>query len=222
MNRIRRIQGHRRDILLLAGLVLASLPLICLSAAQGTSAPPAEPVLYVDAVNGSDSSSGSCPEEALRTLGAAAARINASPRPSNEIRVLPGTYMHSALKSPYCADINKKYEKKFIFFSEWKKIRNVDGGCKDIEQSLAENQCMIFRVRTVVDEDGKVVSAHYGKIYGPISFTMPQYALIVNGGITTFFNPVENNTNLECDGKEHKELQKGKRQPDQCGTFGTL
>ena len=92
MNRIRRIQGHRRDILLLAGLVLASLPLICLSAAQGTSAPPAELVLYVDAVNGSDSSSGSCPEEALRTLGAAAARINASPRPSNEIRVLPGTY----------------------------------------------------------------------------------------------------------------------------------
>jgi hypothetical protein len=50
---------------------------------------------------------------------------------------------------------------------------------------------MIFRTRTRVDEDGNLISAHYGKIYGLWEFsTMIRVK-------DMFFNPNPNDTNLE-------------------------
>ena len=49
----------------------------------------------------------------------------------------------------------------------------------------------VFRVRTVLDEVGKVVSAHYGKIY-PEAYKIVYY-----------FNPTENSPSLEFNPKQN-------------------
>ena len=74
-----------------------------------------------------------------------------------------------------------------------------------------------------MDANGTLVSAHYSKIYGQfdIDGQYPETMGIV-GGVTTYFNPVENDTNLECDGKPHPELQKGKRQNKKKGSGEAL
>ncbi len=48
-----------------------------------------------------------------------------------------------------------------------------------------------FRVRTVVDDRGNIVSAHYGKIYG--DFMQFSY----------YFNPTPNSRNVEFDPKQN-------------------
>ena len=62
-------------------------------------------------------------------------------------------------------------------------------------------RAFIYRVRTVVDPQGRIIRANYGKIHGPIYFS-PR----LNGkwaiGITYYFNPDETR-NLECDPKRN-------------------
>ena len=55
-----------------------------------------------------------------------------------------------------------------------------------------------FRVRTIIDEEGEVMTAHYGKIHGPIRV---HGALAETSGIgfTYYFNPSPSDTNLELD-----------------------
>lgn len=55
-----------------------------------------------------------------------------------------------------------------------------------------------LRVRTVLDEDGKVISANYGKIYGNIEFLDFIQAEAV------YFNPTANDRNIEFD--THRNL----------------
>lgn len=57
-----------------------------------------------------------------------------------------------------------------------------------------------FRVRTVLDDKGKVVSAHYGKIYGRFEFGRYKKAesLFLKSG-TYYFNPTANDRNVEFD-----------------------
>ena len=57
-----------------------------------------------------------------------------------------------------------------------------------------------FRVRTVLDEQGNVIRANYGKIYGPFEFGRYKNAekLYLKGG-TYYFNPAVNNRNVEFD-----------------------
>lgn len=57
---------------------------------------------------------------------------------------------------------------------------------------------LIFRVRTSVDDKGSAVTARYGKIYGPIEYGDDD----TNQGVvrfTYYFNPIENDRNLEYD-----------------------
>ena len=58
---------------------------------------------------------------------------------------------------------------------------------------LGSGQYLVFRVRPKVDRDGRLVSAHYGRIMGDWRF-------VEKGGMLLgpiFFNPTPNDTNLE-------------------------
>jgi hypothetical protein len=63
-----------------------------------------------------------------------------------------------------------------------------------------------FRTRTQVDADGQIVSANYGKIYGDFHFTgaNSDWGYIATLAlITTYFNPVPNERNVEFDPKRN-------------------
>ncbi len=62
---------------------------------------------------------------------------------------------------------------------------------------LGEDQYLVFRVRTVTDKEGKIISANYGKVYGPIEYgrMAEQHRL----KFTYYFNPTPNDRNLEFD-----------------------
>ena len=67
--------------------------------------------------------------------------------------------MSSDLKTPSLADANQTFQATFHYVRE----RTVNG--KRIMSWLDENECLVFRTRTTV-EDGKLKSAHYGCIQG--------------------------------------------------------
>ncbi len=116
----------------------------------------------------------------------------------------------SRLKSPYHADPDAEYVKTFVF--KWQK----DGYTVVCNECLAQNQGLVLRTRTKVDADGKLVSAHYGKIYGKIEVTFNYRPTeLIDSNAHLFFNPVENDTNLEFDGLFHIELKKGTRLPEE-------
>ncbi|MCQ2403260.1 MAG: hypothetical protein MJ202_05995 [Lentisphaeria bacterium] len=122
-------------------------------------------------------------------------------------------YRASKLRSPYHADMDAQYQKEFVFYSVWVKEKPGRAWHHIVEEEkLTEAQGMILRTRTKVDANGTLVSAHFSKLYGELAtdgFTPEEASL---GGMSTYFNPVENDTNLEYDGKRHRELQKGKRE----------
>lgn len=63
---------------------------------------------------------------------------------------------------------------------------------------LVESEYLVFRIRTVFDSEGNVVSANYGKIYGPIDYGEEDHG---RGGVrfTYYLNPTANDRNLEFD-----------------------
>jgi hypothetical protein len=62
---------------------------------------------------------------------------------------------------------------------------------KFVQTTYNQNQNFYFRVRTKLDENGNVVSAHYGKIYGNLA------------QFTYYFNPTLNDRNIELDPKQN-------------------
>jgi hypothetical protein len=60
-----------------------------------------------------------------------------------------------------------------------------------VEDMNDKNRNYFFRVRTVLDENGNVKSAQYGKIYG--DFMQFRY----------YFNPTPNSRNIEFDPKHN-------------------
>ncbi len=65
-----------------------------------------------------------------------------------------------------------------------------------ISLHLEKDKYMVFRTRCKVDESGKLISAHYGKISG--AFYGGVLRLLFDGnGSGIYFNPVPNDTNLE-------------------------
>ncbi|MDP6525254.1 MAG: hypothetical protein QGH15_13630 [Kiritimatiellia bacterium] len=64
------------------------------------------------------------------------------------------------------------------------------------ENALKANQYLAFRVRTVLDENGKIVSAYYGKLYPPLKYGLmgKEHRLM----FTCYFNP-EGTRNIEFD-----------------------
>ena len=94
----------------------------------------------------------------------------------------------SELESVYLADTNAVYRQMISYqFDE----------CPDkmpvYTRQLTSDKYLVFRTRTKVDAFGRLMSAHYGKIYGALNFVGP-------GGMSMerlVFNPTPNDTNLE-------------------------
>ena len=71
-------------------------------------------------------------------------------------------------------------------------------GNKRLNGADGENQNYFFRVRTVLDESGKIKSALYGKIAGPI-----QYWGNSDVHMMYYLNPTPNDRNMEFDPKKN-------------------
>jgi hypothetical protein len=76
----------------------------------------------------------------------------------------------------------------------------------------AQRKNYAFRVRTVLDERGQVVSANYGKIYDTIEY-FPVESRTAKLRFTYYFNPTPNDRGLEFDPKQNlfsnlKDLEK--------------
>ncbi len=69
------------------------------------------------------------------------------------------------------------------------------------ENAKRGNLNYLYRVRTKKDETGKIISAHYGKIRGPIKFGA--YAKATSLSITYYFNPTPLDRNMEFDPKQN-------------------
>lgn len=90
--------------------------------------------------------------------------------------------LDSQFKSTYHAETN-------VVFSQMDTYRMVFPG--KYQYALGKEDYMVFRTRTIVDDKGNLISAHYGKIYGPWKFGV---------GINVsdiYFNRTSNDTNLE-------------------------
>jgi hypothetical protein len=97
--------------------------------------------------------------------------------------VTPDAEMGSDLHSPHEAPVNG-------YQSQWVQIRNRKPGQPETG-NLDLNRNYIFRVRTALDHQGNVVSAHYGKIYG--DFMKFRF----------YLNPTSNSRNIEFDQKQN-------------------
>jgi len=64
------------------------------------------------------------------------------------------------------------------------------------KEQFGESEYLAFRVRTLLDDKGNLVSAMYGKIYGPIEFGVGKEHHV---RFTYYFNPTPNDRNIEFD-----------------------
>jgi hypothetical protein len=74
-----------------------------------------------------------------------------------------------------------------------------------LSEEFGADKYLVFRTRTVTDDDGDIIRANYGKIYGPI-----QYGLIDHEHRLRFdyyFNPTPNDRNIEFD-RNHNLMTK--------------
>ena len=90
-------------------------------------------------------------------------------------------------RNVYCAD------EEALYISEMKYVHERHPGCQRIDNRIDKNSYLVFRTRTRADDDGNLVSAHYGIIGGGWSF----YGAMLSSGY--LFNPTPNDTNLEDD-----------------------
>ena len=94
----------------------------------------------------------------------------------------------SEFESVYHADSNAVYRQSFMY-----RFDQSPGKVPEYTAQLKSDKYLIFRTRTKVDSEGRLVSAMYGKIYGNWNFVGP-------GGMSMaqfVFNPRPNDTNLE-------------------------
>jgi hypothetical protein len=91
----------------------------------------------------------------------------------------------------------------------WGKARSLPGYWEHLNG--LERKAYYFRVRTKTDASGKIVSAHYGKIYGPLTLvpvlknqTASKRSIEANLSISeVYFNPTPNDRNVEFDTKRN-------------------
>jgi hypothetical protein len=91
-------------------------------------------------------------------------------------------------------------------------VRNIERHLKrdSIETELESNvdfrRNFYFRTRTKTDPEGRIISAHYGKIYGDFQFSAANkdwgYVSTL-ALLTTYFNPTPNDRNVEFDTKRN-------------------
>ena len=93
----------------------------------------------------------------------------------------------SAMTTVYAANTNTTFATEMRFAYN----RLIDKVVEDTR--LPDNSYLVLRVRSRVDKEGNLVSAHYAKLIGPIEAD--------EGGVwfAYYFNPNENDTNLEAD-----------------------
>ena len=91
----------------------------------------------------------------------------------------------SDMKTVYRADSNANFNVELNYVHERRP------GVPRADNRLEKDSYLVFRTRTKVDEDGKLVSAHYGMIRGGWAF----FDSMISGGF--IFNPTPNDTNLE-------------------------
>ena len=99
--------------------------------------------------------------------------------------------MCSEMKSVYTASTNDSTYSE-TYFKQVKRIVE-NGTCR--EDRLPDDEYLVFRTRTKVDDEGRLLSAHYGKIYGPFEYKVN--FVMESRGI--YFNPTANDPNLEDD-----------------------
>lgn len=102
----------------------------------------------------------------------------------------------STLETEYTANAEGLYAPNFSY-----KLAYVFGKGKE-KEILDDKSYLVFRTRTTVDKNGKLLSAHYGVFLGAILFD--------DKGITLpdgCFNPVPNDRSIE-DGREFREQLK--------------
>lgn len=112
----------------------------------------------------------------------------------------------SELESVYHADTNAFYQQSIAY-----RFDRCPGKVPRYTQQLTSQNYLVFRTRTMVDAEGKLVSAHYGKIYGDWNFVGP-------GGMSMarcIFNLTPNDTNLEDSDTAERSLkrQRSKTEP---------
>lgn len=93
----------------------------------------------------------------------------------------------SDMKSAYCADTNAVYSPGFSFAYHHEK------GVYPFSEKLGKDEYMVFRTRTKVDREGRLISARYGKLYGPWDFEDAGGSRIYK----VFLNARDNDVNLE-------------------------
>ena len=64
-------------------------------------------------------------------------------------------------------------------------------------EQIQESQYLTFRVRSKLDDKGTLISANYGKIYGPIDYGAGEKLDRLR--FTCYFNPTANDRNIEFD-----------------------
>lgn len=107
----------------------------------------------------------------------------------------------SSLRYDYAAETDRLYNKKlhFSFGRTEKAITN--------NVLLADDEYLVYRVRSKTNEVGKVVSAHYGVICERIRY-------IMGFDISSIFNPNKNDANLESDWAYKKIMREKRRQQE--------
>ena len=117
----------------------------------------------------------------------------------------------SEMKSVYEADTNAFYQSSFKFIHEKHAIISQTpfskyiSGAQKTDTRLDDHSYIVFRTRTKIDNNGNLISAHYGKLYGLWQFFGKMRAANVQ------FNPMPNDPNLEDD-ETAKHSQMTRRQ----------
>jgi hypothetical protein len=112
------------------------------------------------------------------------------PNPGDGIAVMPpAPDSGSAFSSPHSAFESGYQPERVWHYSPSQKLEPVQG--------------YFFRVRTVLDESGKVKTALYGKIQGDFRFYAGTKAPQAGMGFNYYLNPTTNSLNVEFDPKQN-------------------
>ena len=130
-------------------------------------------------------------------------------------------------KSVYHADQKATYQQEITWYKVYKMVDEINPHAWTKEERyfkvsrminsnlLSKDDYLIFRTRTKVDENGNLIEARYGKVYGPIEFRLDPkdkvsfYRQYVNI-MYYYLNPTVNDTNLEYDSKRNLLFDKVK------------